>query len=193
MARSRSSSRLEQDGLDRLRELLNIGAGHAAGAFAQLVGRSFWMQVPRVVALDASVPPGPDAIADASWSRATSVIFEVCGSIQGVVALLLPPAARDALVARLLGGDPGSSAPHLVDSALEELGNIVVSHVCSAIADTLGARLLPSVPELGQGRSPVAARLAAAGGASLRVETEIVELDGDVRGLLVFFPGAAAI
>jgi chemotaxis protein CheC len=186
-------TRLDTNNLDQLRELLNIGAGHAAGAFAQLVGRTFWMHVPRVVALDETAEPSPDAVADVSWSSATSVIFEVHGSVQGLVALLLPPEARDALVARLLGGGTAPFDPHLVESALEELGNIVVSHVCSAIADTLGARLVPSVPVLATGRAPIAARLAAADGATLRVETEIVDADGDLRGLLVFFPGAAPI
>ena len=35
--------------IDRLMELANIGAGHAAGAFSQLVGRTIWTEVPVLV------------------------------------------------------------------------------------------------------------------------------------------------
>ena len=154
---------------DRLRELLNIGAGHAAGALAQLVGRSFWMEVPRVLARESALPAG-DAI-----------VFEVAGSLRGIVALVIPAETRAALA---------QAVPGMAGSALLELGNIVVSHVCSAIADTLGATLLPSVPELVADRAALARRLAQRGLAPLRVETQIVERDGPLRGLLVFLPAA---
>jgi chemotaxis protein CheC len=161
---------------DRLRELLNIGAGHAAGAFAQIVGRAFWMEVPRIVERDRALP------------SASSIVFELEGSLRGVVALLIPAETRDALTARLLGGR--EAAPELAESALLELGNIVVSHVCSAIADTLAATLMPSVPELVADRAALARRRAGRRLAPLRVETEIVERDGELRGLLVFLPAA---
>jgi hypothetical protein len=39
---------VQESELDRVRELTNIGAGHAATAFAQLVGRPCRMRVPTV-------------------------------------------------------------------------------------------------------------------------------------------------
>src|SRR3990172_2129642 len=43
--------------IDRLSELLNIGAGHAASALALLLGRTFWMRVPRALRVGADAAP----------------------------------------------------------------------------------------------------------------------------------------
>lgn len=172
--------------IDRLSELLNIGAGHAASALAVLLGRTFWMRVPRVRGPGAA-PRAPDAAA----ARGAALLFEVDGSLGGIVALLLPAAAREALALRLVGAR-ARERPGLVDSALREAGNVVVSHVCSAIADTLGARLVPSVPTLvlGDGEAELGALAARRGRAWLRIESEIVDEEGELRGLLVFLPDA---
>lgn len=169
--------------VDQLLELMSIGGGHAAGAFADLVGQSFWMRVPRVRWCDRGA-------ATSTASATTGVLFEVDGALRGVVALLLPANARDALVARLVGRDAASVPSELLESALRELGNIVVSHVCSAIADTLAARLVPSLPVLvlQDGEGALDAAAARRGGGRLRVETEIADGDGELHGRLVFVP-----
>jgi chemotaxis protein CheY-P-specific phosphatase CheC len=94
---------------------------------------------------------------------------------------------------RLLG-EAAQARPELVESALREAGNVVVSHVCSAIADTLGARLVPSIPVLvlEDGEAGLAALATRRGRAWLRVESEIVDEEGELRGLLVFLPDAPA-
>jgi chemotaxis protein CheC len=173
----------KREEVDQLLELMSIGGGHAAGAFADLVGRSFWMRVPRVTRRDAGRRAAPR-------SSTTGVFFEVDGALQGVVALLLPANARDALVARLVGRDPTSVSPEMLESALRELGNIVVSHVCSAIADTLAARLVPSLPVLvmQDGDGALDAMTARRGSGGLRLETEIADELGELHGRLVFVP-----
>jgi chemotaxis protein CheC len=169
--------------VDQLLELMSIGGGHAAGAFADLVGRSFWMRVPRVLWRD-------PAAASSSARATTGVLFEVDGALRGVVALLLPESARDALVARLVDRDLAQVPRELLESALRELGNIVVSHVCSAIADTLAARLVPSLPVLvlQDGEGALDAAAARRGRGRLRIETEIADGEGELYGRLVFVP-----
>ena len=102
----------------------------------------------------------------------------------------LPAGTRDALVARLLGGDADAAAPELIESALREVGNIVVSHVCSAVADTLATRLLPSLPVLARagGERELAAVTLRRGGGRLRLETEIIDAQGELCARLVFVP-----
>jgi chemotaxis protein CheC len=179
----RSTVTSKTEHVDQLLELMSIGGGHAAGAFAGLVGRSFWMRVPRVVWCDPSAAPS-------SARDTTGVLFEVDGALRGVVALLLPENARDALVTRLVGRDAAEVPRELLESALRELGNIVVSHVCSAIADTLAARLVPSLPVLvlRDGEGALGAAAARRGNGRLRIETEIADDEGELHGRLVFVP-----
>ncbi len=127
--------------LDRLSELANIGAGHAAGAFSMLTQREIRMRMPRVVVVE-----GDDQSCDAGWS--TGVFFEFDGCLNAVVGILFHASASEAVVRRVVGIEEGELPPHCIESALMEVGNILASHVASAIADTLGERLLPSIPTL---------------------------------------------
>jgi chemotaxis protein CheC len=173
--------------LDRLCELTNIGAGHAATAFAQLAGKPIWMQVPRCC--DESEPRSAAA---SSWS--CGVFFEFEGGIGGLVGVMLGSAMRDSLLRRLLGESSGPHPPEEVESALMEVGNILVSHVASAVADTLGERVLPSVPALclhdAEGQLERLARSRCAED-SLRIECELTDGKGEIGGLLVFVPDLA--
>jgi chemotaxis protein CheC len=123
--------------LDRLCELANVGAGHAATALARLVGRPIRMSVPCVRMGTAATGAAPVA-ADDAW-----IFFEVQGAMGGALVLRLPCAARQGLVEELVGAD--ASGSH-AESALREVGNILASHALSAVADLVGDRVLPSLP-----------------------------------------------
>ena len=74
---------------------------------------------------------------------------------------------------------------------------MLVSHVVSAMADTLGTRVLPSIPVLAMedALSALASLVAlrCAGDTALRVETEISDAEGRYRGLLVYVPDPACV
>ena len=133
--------------VDRLCELTSIAAGHAAGALATLLARPFEMSVPKARVLE----PGRADVALATrlggdvraWSGA---LFEVNGGLGGTLAVLFPPASRDALLAALLGDSAGIEPQ--AESALREVGNIVSSHALSAMGALLGVSVLPSTPQL---------------------------------------------
>jgi chemotaxis protein CheC len=169
----------DEETLDRLRELANVGAGHAADALAQLVGCPIWMSVPRLAA---------------GWRTAralrgaTGILFEVEGAAGSAFAVVLPPPARAALLECLLG-DPEAPAPRSAE-ALCEVGNILASRALSAIADLAGGRLLPSIPTLAEGEAlmKLVARRDADGG--VRIETELLDARGAVRGVLSWAPPA---
>jgi chemotaxis protein CheC len=186
---SASTQRPAELVVDRLRELANIGAGHAAGALAQLLGRPIRMEVPRVRIERAQArAPSPDPRAFSG--PATVVWFEVHGGPGGLLAVVLPEREMDTLLEAVLGA-PELERADQAESALQEVGNILASHALSAVADTLGALVLPSIPRLETG--PAAARvspLAAepAGAERLRIETDLVDADGDLHGVLVWIP-----
>ncbi len=177
--------------VDRLSELASIGAGRAAGALATLLARPFEMRVPRARVLAPGHFDAPFAgklAADpGAWAGA---LFDVEGGPGGVLAVLLPPACRDALLTELLGENAGIEPQ--AESALREVGNIVASHALSAIGDLLGESVLPSLPRLELAGAPrELARLVAerAGDRpALRIEVELRDRPGSLRSLLVWVP-----
>jgi chemotaxis protein CheY-P-specific phosphatase CheC len=177
--------------LDRLCELASVGAGHACGALAALLGRPFVMDVPEAHALTAERPQAPLRTRlgadERDWG---GVLFGVSGGPGGALGLFFAPAARDALLGALPGLRDAGDA--LAESALREVGNIVASHALSAIGELLGARVLPSPPQYVREDAPQAfARLAAeraGGAAALRIEVELSDRAGELRALLVWAP-----
>ena len=166
--------------LDRLCEMANVGAGHAATALARLVGRPIRMSVPCVRMGIASTDAVPVA-ADDAW-----IFFEVHGGMGGALVLRLPCSARRGLVDELVGsGVNGSHA----ESALREFGNILASHALSAVADLVGTRVLPSLPSLvfdATGPALAAWRSRAAG--RVCIETHLVDDLGQPHVELVWIP-----
>lgn len=166
--------------MERLRGLATVGAEHAAAVLAQLVGQPMRAEPARVCDEGAPLAPG---------ERSSGVFFEAEGPLSGVVAILLAPAVRDAVLRTLLGepdADPNSEA---AESALRELANIVASRTVSAIADILDVRILLSLPKLvmegaeGALASIVSQRVEQ--GAAQRIEAELFDRDGSFRSLLV--------
>ncbi len=171
--------------LDRLSELANIGAGHAATAFSHLVGRTMWMRVPRVRVA------GDLGSAHREEEAGTGVFFEFDGCLGAVVGILFSDPECRALVRMMLGSDRDPDTSESVQSALMELGNILASQVASAIADTLGDRLLPSLPTLamhdaGEELDSLAAERTC--GEPIRIECELTDGTGELGGLLVLIP-----
>ena len=184
--------------LDRLVELTNIGAGHAAGALASMLGGTCWMTVPVVAPLgelpeESLFGPGDDG-ETALQDPGSGIFFEIGGGLPRSVAVLLPADSCREILDRLLGANAAVADAVERSSALQELGNILVSHVVSAIAETVGQTILPSAPHLALQRAVavldelVERRLE--DGPGLRVETCIVDGCGRPLAVLVFLPGA---
>lgn len=175
--------------IDRLAELANAGAGHAAAAFAQLVGRPIRAEVPVVIESDAEAATLELAASDARWS--TGVFFEFEGCLDALVGIIFPGAASEALVRRIVGIESDELTPPVIESALMEVGNILASHVASAIADRLGSRLLPSIPSLAMADAEAALHAFvenAVGSDALRIESVLSDDSGTLRGRLILVP-----
>jgi chemotaxis protein CheC len=170
--------------LDQLRELTSVGAGHAATAFSQLTGRTIEMRPPELHR-DAQWPES----ADGDWS--SGVLFEFEGCLGAVVAILFREPVRDVVVRQMLGQPTEPLSRESIEAVIMELGNILVSRVASAIADTMGERLLPTIPVLAfEDALAQLGDLCASRGmdASARVECEFTDRLGELGGLLVLIP-----
>ena len=180
-----------------VRELTSIGAGHAADAFARIVGRPCRMRVPtvRLLRSEALASTFVASIRDDERESMCGVFFERGGRPRRRPRAPLP--ARFARARRARAPRAGGAVVREAEeSALRELGNMLVSHAVSAMADTLGTRVLPSIPVLAMEDALTAlgslVAMRYAGGAALRVETEISDAEGRYRGLLVYVPDPAS-
>lgn len=169
---------------DRMRELTSISAGHAASAFSQLTGRAIQTNTPELL----DDPKWPASVAG-EWT--SGVFFEFDGCLDAVVAILFRESERDMVARQVLGEPTGALSRESVEAVIMELGNILVSKVASAIADTVGERLIPSIPILAyeDGAEQLEALCEERGAdPSLRVECQFTDPAAELGGLLVLIP-----
>ncbi len=166
--------------LNRLCELSRVGATCAAKALGSVIGRELLVGTVQIHWVDRYRANG-------RWD--TGVIFETDDEISGLIALLLPTTSRDALNAAMLDENLPRSPQSTVESALREIGNIVVSQMISGVADEIGARLLPSVPSLVLSDADlVLDSMMASRGTGLHIEIELSDDSGEFHAFLVFVP-----
>jgi chemotaxis protein CheY-P-specific phosphatase CheC len=176
--------------IDRLAELAQAGAVQAAEAFAQLVGQRVETSDPIVLGARGPVSDAAESMEGAD-PGATGVFFEFEGCLDAIIGILFPGEASEMMVRRIVGIESGELEPPIVESALMEVGNILASHVASAIADRLDSRLLPSIPSLAMANAEVELDAfvdRVVGGDALRIESRLSNEAGRTIGRLVLIP-----
>ena len=132
---------------DALREVANIGAGHAATALSQMTSRKIMISVPevsvrRLEEVAELVGPSDSVIA--------GVLMHVMGDLTGRTLVVLDQESAYSLCELLLRrprtGNAGFDA--MEQSTIKETGNILCSAYMNALSDFLGMMLVPSVPAL---------------------------------------------
>ncbi|OLN33485.1 chemotaxis protein CheC [Desulfosporosinus metallidurans] len=133
--------------LDALREIGNIGSGHAATALSTLLQRRIEMSVPEVWA----IPFEQVSALVGQLDTPQAVIYvKVEGSAPGKAVFFFPVESAEIIVQALFGtNDPMDLyADEMPQSALREIGNILVSSFLVALTQFSGIPLQPSVPAL---------------------------------------------
>ena len=178
--------------LDALKEVGNIGAGHAMTSLAMLLDRTVDMSVPHVgiVALSdfVAMAGGPEAVS-------VGVYMYVDGEAPGHVAFLMPQRDAFRLVDQMTM-QPDGTTRELDDmalSALKEMGNIMASSYLVAIGDMTGLNLLSSPPDLIADMtaaivSTITAELVEDEESVLTIITEICHETGSARGSFTYIP-----
>lgn len=135
--------------LDGLREVANIGAGHAATALSQLTnGRRIMLDVPRTLILRLEDVPELTGTPD---EPVAAVLMRVLGDISGRTMQIFPAQTASRLASILLRRKEVAFPEGFGDveqSALKEAGNILAGAYLSALSDFLGMIILTSVPGL---------------------------------------------
>jgi chemotaxis protein CheC len=131
---------------DAMQELGNIGAAHAATTLSQMIGSTVQMSVPGIKAVDIA-----ELGSYMGEESAALVVFELQGEIQhgGFVIFYITRESAIRLTNTMLGlTDMNRSMNEMDESALLEVGNIMVSAFLDATAELLGFIMLPSPPAM---------------------------------------------
>jgi chemotaxis protein CheC len=135
--------------LDILKEVGNIGAGHAATALSTLMNKKIDMKVPsvRVVSFDEVME-----LAGGADNVVASVFLRIEGDAPGSMFFILPLPQAEKYIGQLTKNDGFSFSEELENelalSALQELGNILSGSYLSSLSDFTNLSMYPSVPAL---------------------------------------------
>jgi chemotaxis protein CheC len=177
--------------LDALREVANIGAGHAATALSQMTGQRIMISVPTVNV--APLEDVPNQIAEGEEPVA-AVLMRMMGDLTGMTLLVFPKATA-LEVAGLMMRRPAIEFGAIEQSAIKEAGNILSSAYMNALAEFMGMILMPSPPSLAVDHSQAVlsstyVEVSPTAGVVLCVESEFILTDAKtrVRGLFLLLP-----
>ena len=132
--------------LDSLKEISNIGMGHAATALSQMIGQAVSLQVPHVTITEISKVP---AHLGGAERLMVGITLQILGDARGSIMLLFPKDSAHRLLCSLLGRPKKALIMNEETvSALKEVGNILASAYLSALGNLLNKTLIPSVPLL---------------------------------------------
>ena len=133
--------------LDALKEVENIGAGHAATALSQMTNRRIMISVPKISVT--RLEDVAELLGDPNEVVA-AVLLHMLGDLTGRTLLVFPERAAKRLCDLLLGHPLGKTEQFgaLEQSSLKEAGNILCGAYMNALSSFMGMMLLPSVPSL---------------------------------------------
>lgn len=125
--------------LDALRELANIGSGHAGTALSALLGRATDITVPTVAAM-----PVDEAVATAGDldGMRYGIVVPIVGDLPAHVLLLVPESDARSLCG-IFGLDPSGEDGR---SMLAEAGNILGTSYINVLAQMAGLEIEPAPP-----------------------------------------------
>ncbi len=185
--------------LDALREVANIGAGHAATALSQMINSTIMISVPPItVSRLEEVPPQISAPEE----PVAAVLMHMLGDLTGRTLLVFPKPTAVRLAELMLRRPQGSSNDlgEMEQSAIKEAGNILSSAYMNALSDFMGMMLLPSPPSLAVDMSAAVLTTAYLQFGSDRdyvfcVESEFYMMDmaEKLRGFFLLLPDPASL
>lgn len=135
--------------LDALREVANIGAGHAATALSQMVNTRIMVDIPEINVVRVEdvgeLLGAPDDIVSA-------VVMQLLGDVTGRTVQIFPWRTAVQLTSMLLDRDDDLKGPEdfgeVEQSTLKEVGNILVGAYVNALSEFMGLMLIMSPPAI---------------------------------------------
>ncbi|MFX1512209.1 MAG: chemotaxis protein CheC [Promethearchaeota archaeon] len=142
--------RFKEEYIDALKEVQNIGSGHAASALAEFLNRRIDMSLPRFNLLSTQELSTVKWWGQSLSSPFVEIIVETTGelvldvmvvfneeTVQNLLHLIKPSKSKEISLNKLSG---------LESSILKEVGNILALHYITAINTFLGLNSIPTSP-----------------------------------------------
>ncbi|HEX2092535.1 MAG TPA: chemotaxis protein CheC [Longimicrobiaceae bacterium] len=170
--------------IDAIREVINIGAGHAATALSTMTNVTVMISVPRILWSDR--PDGAEpALPDDERLVMVSVPVQSESTGHGERAsLIIGRRTAMRMVGLLLRRsiDPDGEFGALERSTLQELGNIVCASYVGVLGTFLGESVMIGTPDLREGpRGEMAHEV----GSGLMIETDFTLQNSTFEGVFV--------
>ena len=182
-----------------LLEVGNVGSGHAARALSKLMNRTILITVPSVEVVDLVSIEG---ILESVGDELVRISLMVRGDAKGVIFFIIRKNRAEDLCDIVMNRSCGSSAPmgEMEFSALNEIGNIIMSSYLNAVGGMTGLSLIVTTPECHVGK--VWDMNAILEGKNVRVDegidalcvkTDLIDEETRLEGYLVFVPLEGAL
>jgi chemotaxis protein CheC len=178
--------------LDVLKEVGNIGAGHAATALSKLLDKPIDMLVPNVLMLPF------EEICESVGGAETVVLaifLRVEGDAPGNMFFILNLESAKNMLRHLIGIDVKVEEPYteMELSALNEIGNILAGSYLTSLADFTHLHMSPTVPSLsidmaGAILSYGLLQFGHMGDRALLIDTKFLEGENEVQGHFFLIP-----
>lgn len=184
--------------LSVLREVGNIGAGHAATALSQLLQSEIQMNVPQVSVVQfdeiSDVVGGPEKVV-------IGIFLRVLGEVPGSIFFLLEVESAKRLIANLVGDYASPDPEEFSDmeiSALQEVGNILAGSYLSSLVDFTHKEMSPTPPAIavdmaGAILSIGLIQLGPAADYALVVNTEFIQGARNIEGHFFLLPDPGSV
>lgn len=182
--------------LEALKEIGNIGSGHAATALSNMLQTRISMSVPKVWLVP--LEEIEEAMGDMDATR-VALYLKVGGEARGKAVFILSISSAEVITATLLGLNepPDIFQDEMAQSALREVGNILVSSFVIALTQFSGIKLQPSIPALAV--DMIGAMIDAVLLEEGEVDDKIVIIDtkltglNEIEGKFLFIPGEGTL
>jgi chemotaxis protein CheC len=178
--------------LSAVREMANIGLGHATKSLSEITGHNFNMDVP--YAESVALTRLPTLLGGGEQTYA-GIYMPVTGDVEGHIAFLFPWESAQSLWTMLLGGAPNSpeDIDELAASALLEIGNIINGSFLNAIADMAGFNLNVTPPVLAIDMcavilAAIVSEASQGDSIALAIETSIFDEAHSTSGIFIYIP-----
>ncbi|MFB7813016.1 chemotaxis protein CheC [Paenibacillus chitinolyticus] len=178
--------------LDVLKEIGNIGAGHAATALSTLLDKPVDMLVPKVMVLPFEEIP---EIVGGAEEVVLAIFLRVVGDAPGNMFFILNLESAKRMLFSLIGMELSDNGEYteLEISALNEIGNILAGSYLSSLADFTRLSMFPTVPSLaidmaGAILSYGLLQFGEMGDQALLIDTKFLEGNEEVQGNFFLIP-----
>ncbi|MFE4709687.1 MULTISPECIES: chemotaxis protein CheC [Paenibacillus] len=178
--------------MDVLKEVGNIGAGNAATALSQLLGKPIDMAVPKVQLLN--FEEITEKVGGAE-ELVYAVFLRVEGDAPGNLFFILTPEAAVNLLSRVAGIElsGGEELSEMELSALNEIGNILAGSYLSSLADFTSLTMYPTVPALAMDMAGAILgygllQFGQMGDDALLIDTTFLEGQNEIEGQFFLIP-----